>query len=99
MYQALARRVPVVVGSNPPMAGLVKAARCGVVLRTDGGDVKDVCEGLRKLEAGYKEFAEHAAAPRDLMWESQNEVIARTIAPLVFGRYENSLSAAGLERR
>jgi len=99
MYQALARAVPVVVGANPPMAKLVNAGRCGVVLRTDGGDVNDLSEGLRRLEAGYEEYSAQAAAPRGLMWESQDAVIARTIDPLVHGVYENSLSAAGLERR
>jgi glycosyltransferase involved in cell wall biosynthesis len=99
MYQALARAVPVLVGSNPPMAGLVNATRCGVVLKTDGGDVDDLCDGLQRLEAGYDECSEQAAEPRDLLWESQNAVIARTIESLVYGTYENSLSAAGLERR
>jgi hypothetical protein len=99
MYQALARAVPVVVGSNPPMATLVSEARCGVVLATDGGDVDDICDGLRRLAASYDECAEQAAAPRDLLWESQDAVIARTIEPLMRGTYENSLSAAGLERR
>jgi glycosyltransferase involved in cell wall biosynthesis len=99
MYQALARAVPVLVGSNPPMATLVGQARCGVVLQTDGGAVDDICDGLSRLEAGYDEFSEQAAAPRDLLWESQDAVIARIIEPLVYGRYENSLSAAGLERR
>jgi glycosyltransferase involved in cell wall biosynthesis len=99
MYQALARAVPVIVGANPPMATLVNASRCGIVLRSDGGDVKDLCDGIRRLEAGYKAIAEQAAAPRGLMWESQNAVIARVIDPLVPGIYENSLSAAGFERR
>lgn len=77
LYQALVRGVPVIVGANQPMADLVNAFRCGVVLQSDGADIKDLCDGLRRIEAGHETFAKAAAITRDLTWESQNETVAR----------------------
>jgi len=77
LYQALVRGVPVVVGANPPMAELVRACRCGVVLKSDGGDVADVCAGLKRLEAEHHELVRAAAMKRNLNWESQLETVAR----------------------
>jgi succinoglycan biosynthesis protein ExoL len=78
LYQALVRNVPVVVGANPPMADLVRANSCGVVLNGDGGDVGDLSEGLQRLEAGHDGFSKAAAVKRDdLTWESQEPIVAR----------------------
>jgi glycosyltransferase involved in cell wall biosynthesis len=97
LYQALVRGVPVVVGVNPPMADLVNARRCGVVLRTDGASADDVCEGLRRLESGYEAFKASAARTHGLLWESQQAVVARIVEPTLFGAHENSLSPASCE--
>ena len=77
LYQALIRGVPVVVGSNPPMADLVAAANCGIVLNTDGADVDDLCAALDRLESRHEELARAASVKRDLTWESQLAVVAR----------------------
>ena len=77
LYQALIRGVPVVVGSNPPMADLVAASNCGVVLNTDGGDVDDLCAAFERLEGRHEEFAQAAAIKRDLTWESQQDTVGR----------------------
>jgi glycosyltransferase involved in cell wall biosynthesis len=105
LYQALARGVPVVVGANPPMANLVGSTQCGVVLRTDGNDVDDLCEGLRALEAGHDAFKRMAAVQRGLTWDSQTATVARTVEstrPLGEHNHnhnEDRLSAASLQRR
>jgi glycosyltransferase involved in cell wall biosynthesis len=97
LYQALVRGVPVVVGVNPPMADLVNARQCGVVLRTDGADIDDLCEGFRRLESGYEAFKANAAKTHGLLWESQQAVVARIVEPVLLGAHENSLSPASCE--
>jgi glycosyltransferase involved in cell wall biosynthesis len=99
LYQALARGVPVLVGANPPMAELVRGAACGAVLTGDGGDVDDVDEGIVRLESGHDAFRRHAADVQGLLWESQDDIVARVVASLPLVTYENYLSAAGCDRR
>ena len=77
LYQALVRRVPVIVGSNPPMAEVVNAFGCGVVLDGDGGNIDDLCRAMRQLEAGYARLKASAAISRDLTWGSQTATVAR----------------------
>jgi hypothetical protein len=77
LYQALSRGVPVVVGSNPPMAHLVRETDCGVVLRTDGADVNDVRAGLRMSAARRQRVATSGSMRRHLAWESQAATIGR----------------------
>ena len=56
---------------------LVRAYQCGVVLNGDGGDVSDLCEGLKRLEAEHDALGRAAAIERNLSWESQLETVAR----------------------
>lgn len=99
LYQALARGVPVIVGSNPPMAELVKTLGCGIVLRTDGGDVHDLVGGIRRLEAQYRELTHHAATSLAPVWETQQPVVSRIVQAHSSTTYDNSLSPARRERR
>jgi succinoglycan biosynthesis protein ExoL len=46
-------------------------------LQSDGADVDDLCDGLRRLEARYAEFKKAAASKRDLTWESQEATVTR----------------------
>src|SRR4029077_8285796 len=61
LYQAVMRRVPVIDGTNPPMAHIVKTRGCGVILKGDGGDVDDLCEAMRQLEAAHARYQAAAA--------------------------------------
>ena len=79
LYQALSRGVPVVVGSNPPMADLVRGIDCGVVLRTDGADVNDVRAGLRMSAARRQRLSTAGSMRRHLAWESQAATIGRLV--------------------
>jgi glycosyltransferase involved in cell wall biosynthesis len=103
LYQALSRGVPVVVGSNPPMAHLVKELQCGVVLQTDGAGTADVRAGLMALMARREEFRRAARLHGHRSWESQLATIGR-LATACAGTYpqtvcdENRLPAAGTGR-
>jgi len=80
LYQALARGVPVIVGSNPPMRNLVEMLKCGVVLQYDGRSASDIRQGVHSIlrrHADYKEKAiEHKRA---VSWESQKMTIGTVV--------------------
>lgn len=78
LYQAVCRGTPVVVGSNPPMASLVRSWGCGVVLSGDGSDVEDITDGIRKMLANHQAFRAEAQANRcNLTWETQASVVGQ----------------------
>jgi len=98
LYQAIVRRVPVIAGSNPPMARVVSALGCGVVLHSDGADVDDVCDGIRRLADGLSDIRPAMAGA--FTWESQATRVAEIAeASAATDSYENALSVAGCERR
>jgi len=77
LYQALARGVPVLVGSNPTMVSVVQRIRCGVVLADDGEDVEGLRLGIEKIAANAQAYKEAAEAMRgDLTWEAQTATLA-----------------------
>lgn len=72
LYQALARGVPVLVGSNPPMEKVVQYWDCGVVLNGDGSSVEDIQFGMRTLLARHNAFRKNATICRSKFdWNSQ----------------------------
>jgi hypothetical protein len=72
LYQALIRRIPVIVGINPPMANLVNKYNCGVVLASDGSNVEDIKNGIIRMMRNQVEFNENTKHCLDnISWESQ----------------------------
>lgn len=75
LYQALCRGVPVIVGSNPPMADVVKSTGAGLVLDDDGQDAFGIVAAVRTLLAS-PDYAEAARRSRDRFdWKAQSRVI------------------------
>jgi hypothetical protein len=72
LYQALIRRIPVIVGINPPMANLVNKYNCGVVLAGDGSNAVDIKNGIIKIIENQAEFNKNTKYCLDnISWESQ----------------------------
>lgn len=75
LYQAIARGVPVICGSNPPMECVVRESETGVVVQGDGHDDRKIEEGLRLFYVNRERFADNAKRNRDrYLWENQGEV-------------------------
>ncbi len=82
LYQAMVRGIPVLVGSNPPMRDLVNRLRNGIVLASDGSDSADLVQGIRALREQHGALSNCAQAHQgDLLWEKQNDRIARLLEP------------------
>jgi hypothetical protein len=81
------------------MAALVNSLSCGIVLRTDGGDVHDLVGGIRRLELRYRELSHHAATSVCPVWETQQAVVSRIVRARSSITYDNNLSPARRERR
>ncbi len=81
LFQALGRKKPVLVGRNPPMVEVIQETGAGVVLDTDGCDVKDLVNGLSLLLNDLHKFSELAAtAHQKFVWEDQEETLLRIVA-------------------
>lgn len=80
LYQAVARGIPVVVGSNPPMAEFVKTNECGLVLPSDGREVRDIQKGILLMIEHHEEFRNNAVKiGQRIRWESQEDVVKRIL--------------------
>jgi glycosyltransferase involved in cell wall biosynthesis len=80
LYQALARGVPVLVGSNPPMASVVQRMGCGEVLPDDGEDVRGLLLGIQNVMANAQVYKERAQAVRGhFIWEEQITTLAAIV--------------------
>lgn len=80
LYQALARGIPVLVGSNPPMASVVQRMGCGEVLPDDGEDVRGLLLGIQNVMANAQVYKERAQAVRShFMWEEQITTLAAIV--------------------
>jgi hypothetical protein len=79
LYQAVARGIPVIVGSNPPMKNLVKLYACGVVLRSDGRDVADIREGICSILRHFRCKSKPFERIEAIRWESQIDTMAAIV--------------------
>lgn len=99
LYQTLARGIPVIVGANPPMAGLVADHGVGIVLDGTGDSPDDIARGIRALFTDPAPYREAAERCRDLLlWEEQEPEIMR-IRDGAFDPVRSSIPAASVTRR
>ena len=80
LFQAIGRKKPVLVGSNPPMKEVIEETNAGVVLDTDGAEVEDIVRGMKKLLDDldyYKKQAEQAS--NKYIWEAQDQLLLNII--------------------
>lgn len=75
-YEAIAPGKPVLVGSNTPMAQIVRHWQCGVVLKSDGRDEEDIREDLSRIVVSKAELAGNVLSCRkNIIWEEQSQEI------------------------
>lgn len=75
LYQAICRRKPVIVGSNPPMKNIIEEFGNGVVLETDGSSSVDINKAIVLLKESYNKITVNTEKVHDQFnWESQNQV-------------------------
>ena len=77
LYQSVARRVPVIVGSNPGLADYVSRYDFGLVLTDDGQDLCSLTEAVRRMgEASFSGFDESQfkRAAECLSWERNEKI-------------------------
>jgi len=58
-YQAIILGVPIICGSNKPMAEIVKNKLLGVSIDSDGRNIYDIINAIRILESNYELFKEN----------------------------------------
>ena len=76
LFQALGREKPVLVGNNPPMKEIIKNTNAGVVLDSDGAEVKDIVKGMQKLLHDLDYYKEQAVrASTKYVWEEQEKLL------------------------
>lgn len=81
LYQAICRRKPVLVGSNPPMKNIVEDFKNGIVLETDGSDPHDISKGIRLLQKSYEKVKTNAENIHNhFSWESQNYLVEQILS-------------------
>ncbi|HXG70774.1 MAG TPA: hypothetical protein VNJ04_09205 [Gemmatimonadaceae bacterium] len=77
LFQPLSRGVPVIGGSNPPIASVLNETGSGLVLESDGRDVQDLRAGISLMLEDAPTFRRNAEAFRQrYLWESQSDTIA-----------------------
>ncbi|MFA6127035.1 MAG: hypothetical protein WC699_07000 [Bacteroidales bacterium] len=68
-YQSLVFGVPVIVGSNEPMAELVEKYQCGIALASDGIDITAIEKAISKLINSIDYYKDKTTSIRErLLW-------------------------------
>jgi len=77
LFQAICRKVPVLVGSNPTMASIVTSHQIGEVLQDDGLNVEQFLQSALTLQENVNNFrANLQQLPQQYSWDSQDEMIS-----------------------
>jgi len=76
LYQSLAMNVPVIVGCNEPMKEIVEDYGFGIVLKSDGRDLNELCAAVRRMMLERFLFIEAIKLNKSkFMWEQQDEIL------------------------
>ena len=80
MFQCLAYGKPVIVGCNESMASIIKSNGNGIVLNSDGGNVKDIVAGIMEMELDYNIYKTKADHCKNIFeWGSQKHVFEKIL--------------------
>ena len=72
LYQALGRGIPVIVGNNPPLKNAVAKCSCGISIDSDGENVPQIIEAIRRFSNNSSIYRENAKSCREqYLWEKQ----------------------------
>ncbi|TXN37625.1 glycosyltransferase family 4 protein [Flagellimonas hymeniacidonis] len=70
LYQSIIMKVPVVVGNNEPMKEIVEFGDYGIVLKTEGEDVKRIINAIESILIKHSYYSENTAgAGNKFLWE------------------------------
>lgn len=82
-YQSFIVGLPVVVGNNPTMKGLVDKYQIGVSIDSDGRDVDMIIDGINNVVANYDTYTKNIKNCKDLfLWDTQDEIFKKIIQKL-----------------
>lgn len=84
LYQAIDAGLPVVVGSNPSMKGIVEELGVGLSVDTDGSDVPLIEHGIRLLLDKRDSFVDNIKHLHgEIKWESQEPSLKQAVDILI----------------
>mgnify|MGYP000442277626 CR=1 FL=1 len=79
-YFALANEIPVICGPNPPMKRIVINKEVGIVCDSNGEDVKEIVDAIKKVDDTFSQYKENCNKTRqDYFWRTQEESIKEII--------------------
>lgn len=80
MFQCLGMGKPVIVGCNEPMSNIIHEYGNGVALKSDGGYIEDIIEGINKMLNHYRVYLNAAeVTKREFSWEKQLTIFCRIL--------------------
>lgn len=85
LYQAVDAGLPVVVGSNPSMKGVVEEYGVGVSVDTDGGDVDKIKKGIMSILNKRDYYIENInKLSNEINWKTQEPSLTKAIEKLIY---------------
>ncbi len=82
-YQSVVEGLPVVVGNNPTMKGLVDKYKIGVAIDSDGRNIEMIVDGLNNVVTNYDTYVQNIIKYKDnFMWDTQDEIFKMIIQKL-----------------
>ena len=77
LFQSLSRGVPVIVGNNPSMSNIIVRDLSGVVLESDGKNIKHISGALVQVKDNMSELRQSTQNRRyQYIWEEQTATIS-----------------------
>ena len=72
-YQSLVLGVPVICGCNEPMKEIIDKYHCGIALRSDGSDLIEIKNAIKKLFKNYTFYKTNTINVKDIfVWDDQH---------------------------